>query len=178
MANKKLLARGQLIVTLEDELSIKILDKYTVTHLIKASGYSRSTVYNHFEYIDELYQCYFEEVVIPRIIVDCQSYDDIVIASIDFILLNRVLCLNLYHLNEFMHRENYLINMFADAFNNHEIPLNKLDENQRHLMSGVTFVLRTWFESKFRANRDEVITQLHEQGKVIKQYKKALYTEI
>ncbi len=160
-----------LVFTIKSELSTKLRDRYTLTDLNKASRVSRSTIYYHFEDIDDIYRHYFEKEMIPEIIKNCRTFDDLIVSGVDYILQHRVRCLNIFNLAEFLHRQNYFLDMFADAFNDHEIPFNKLDQTQKHLMSGVIYILRCWFEEKLRTDRDEIISQLHEQGQVLKRYK-------
>lgn len=169
--NKNNLTLLHLIRTVELVLSERHLNKFTMTLLKERSGKSRSTVYYHFSISDEALQCLFEEHLIKRVIVDCSGYDDVVKSVIHFILSNQILCLNLYHQSEFMHRQNYLLNLFADAFNKYELSNDKLKDTERHLLSGIVYILEDWIENDFKTAPDIIIMQLITHGQIVRQYK-------
>ncbi|KRL67648.1 TetR-like C-terminal domain-containing protein [Companilactobacillus versmoldensis] len=171
--NNENLTLQYLIDILEAELSSKIIPKFTMTQLMKTSGKSRSTIYYHFAFIDDAYKYYFEKRLLKEIASGCHCYNDVVVSFVDTIIANKNLCLNLYNLSDFLHHPDYLLDLFTRAFNDHEIPEHKLSLSQKHLLSGIVFLVKRWFDQGLKTKREEMITQLIEHGDLVKTYKKA-----
>ncbi|MFD1472927.1 TetR-like C-terminal domain-containing protein [Companilactobacillus mishanensis] len=129
---------------------------------------SRSTIYYHFDCIEDIYLYLFENTVIRKVMLECTNYDEVIVSTIDYILANKILCLNLYHLTTLMNRQDYLLGILSASFHRFELPLNTPLLTENYLMGGFLFVMTTWLDGKMVTDKKIVIQQLHDYGNIVK----------
>lgn len=166
------LTQQHLFSTATQALSSRVMMKYTITDLERQSQKGRSVIYYHFECMDDFYFELFEKYIIREVTKGCNSYEELVVSVVDFILSNKNLCINLANLSTILKRSDYLVRKFAICFNQFEIPNNTIDETQHHLLGGIVHTLQTWFEKDLKLSRSEMIDQLQEQGDLLRNYLK------
>ncbi|WP_125769319.1 TetR-like C-terminal domain-containing protein [Companilactobacillus furfuricola] len=122
--------------------------------------------------MEDFYFELFEKYIIGEITKGCNSYDELVVSVVDYILSNKTLCLNLANLSMILKKPDYLLTKFANCFKRYELPEGAMDEAQHHLLGGLVHTVQTWFEKDLNVAREEMIDQLIEQGDLLRTYLK------
>ncbi|MFC6323009.1 TetR family transcriptional regulator [Companilactobacillus baiquanensis] len=144
-----------LLEVLEDQLSQKLISKYTMTDLIRSSGVKRGTIYYHFEDLNDVFDVYLETLITDRINVG--SVDDQVKELINFISSKRILCLNLYRLVKTQKRRAYFLEVLNRSFQQYDL-CNK--EQGSYLVGGFLFILIEWFDNDLRESEQVILKKL------------------
>lgn len=173
MENNINLTQKHLFSTAKESLSSRMMTKYTITDLERQSQKGRSVIYYHFECMEDFYFELFEKYIIGEITKGCNSYEELVVSVVDYILSNKTLCINLANLSTILKKPDYLLTKFATCFNRYEMPDSAMDETQHHLLGGLVHTVQTWFEKDLKLGRTEMIDQLLEQGYLLRNYLKS-----
>ncbi|WP_099974474.1 TetR/AcrR family transcriptional regulator [Lactobacillus terrae] len=164
------LTREYLLDIVEKELSDNLRDKFTITELVNISDLSRSTVYYHFESLEEVYKSLFNERILPNIIVKNLSLRPIVEGLIDYIVNNKKICLNVYRLTSDMNRRDYIISLVNQAFYKYELGEDKINSHRRYLIGGFVFILYSWFEDNLSTDSVDIKKQVHSFFEMLSEY--------
>lgn len=143
-----------LLEVLEDQLSQKKVDKFTMADLIRSSGVKRGTIYYHFSDLNDVYDTYIENLLSKQTM---NSLDEQINELVNFIYSEKTLCLNLYKLTWTKLRRTHLLNILNKSFQQYGL-CN--EEQGSYLVGGFLFILVDWFDNDLRDSNEEVSRKL------------------
>lgn len=144
-----------LLEVLGNQLSKKLVYKYTMTDLIRSSGVKRGTIYYHFDDLNDVFDSYIETLLAKRLVME--SMDEQVYELVDFISTEKILCLNLYHLMKTKIRRTYFLNLLKKSFQQFEL-CN--EEQGSYLVGGFLFILMDWLDDGLKEPKEVILVKL------------------
>ena len=102
--------KDALASALRQMMTVKPIDKVTVKDIVEICGVNRQTFYYHFDDVDDLLECVFEQDsdrVFPNEVIYDRWLDDMMV-YFDYLESNSAFTLNVYHSNSRLYMLRYL----------------------------------------------------------------------
>jgi len=139
------------------ELSSQRVKRFTMSNLIRASEYHKSTVYRYFRDIDHLQRVTYQILFIDEIMLKSDSFEELIENLVTYISENKVLCLNLYYLIGTTNSPEYIIKSLQDQISRFDIGN---DIERFYMLSGFIRTISSWFKDELKLDKEIIITEL------------------
>lgn len=156
---------NRLIQTVYNEFSTRILEGFSVSKLAKLAGVNRGTVYNNIGSIEDVYRVVFEKMILEEVIEECDSFEEIIISFVDYVINNKTFCLNMYYQTAFILRHQNVIDLLEGL-------LKQYAENadvivRTNLLSAYVSIVESWFKRDLPGDGHDIKLQLLHYHKAI-----------
>lgn len=141
--------------TLFKEFSKRKVYKYSIRELSEATKFHRSTIYYYFDDINHIYKSVFEDFILEEIVRDCNSIEEFVKRTINYIATHKNLCLNLYYLTATPRCHQDAINVLNEI-----LPKLRVDPNGHNSMTDYILTVDDWFKGNLSRSKDDLINEL------------------
>jgi len=151
------LTLDHLINVFFEELSSHRVKRFTMTDLIKASSFHKSTVYRYFRDMSQVHIMVYQTLIIDEVMMQSDSFEEMIIALVSYINENKIFCSNLYDLVDAANKRKYFVQSLYKQLIRFEIGN---DIEKYYLVSGFILTLDEWFKSSLSKEKGIIIDEL------------------
>lgn len=141
--------------TVYQEFSKRKINKFTMIELARIAQLSRSTIYYYFEDMNQIYKSVFNNIVLADITRNCQSSDDFLERTINYIALHKTFCLNLYYKTALVRSNQHAINLLDEQ-------LSRFDQGSNNYNAIAIYIctIDDWFKDDLARDKSQILNDL------------------